>query len=187
MMRTQRAGLTLVETLVALAILGVVAAAGLYATRRYLASESVQALLLRASQRHVAADLLRLEVGRAGYRHAGADVGTVRIRHGDRLTVRYLEDRLADAPFVREVSFEAGVDGEGRPSLYRRESGGYRQPVVLGVTRLRVVEWLDAAGRETAVAPAVAHGVRIALSFAWGGEHEMVIGFRRPVQTETTS
>lgn len=58
---------------------------------------------------------------------------------GDRVRVSYVDDRLADGPRARIVTYEAGPDSAGEPQLFRRPGASSRQPIVAGVESLSVV------------------------------------------------
>lgn len=155
-----RRGFSLLEVLVALALsalVGLVAARGLSAARRAVrgtaqASDAALSLDLGSA-------LLEREVRRAGYvpypaPPAGDAAVTpglglavhTRSPQGDSLEVRYLDDRVVDGPVARDLRFEVGVDGRGLPQLYRATAAGSKQPLVEGVTGLRVSGWGDASG-----------------------------------------
>lgn len=121
-------------------------------------------------------------------RHPGSSTG-------DGVWVRYLEDKELDEPKLRDYRFSAGVDGRGEPQLYRSEGAGTRQPLVQGLSSLRVVSiayeggWHAVDEAETVRDPggsggdspgagrpaAAAHGLRLALGFAWGESVELVV------------
>jgi type II secretory pathway pseudopilin PulG len=162
---TRVAAFTLLETLLALAIAGVVIAllggalAGGMRTAGRIADGAAQ-----AQRRALAWSLLRQELERAGRRvdEAGlvldldpADGG------GDRVLVRYLADAYRAEPVRIEAWFFAAEDGGGRPNLYRRPPDAVRQPWLLGVTGLRVVRGRADDGRPLARSELVP-GARVA-------------------------
>lgn len=173
-----RAGFTLIETLVALAVFGLLITSLLQAERAFRHAEADEDQALRVQQAQAMVELLRAELTMAGYRNAGTDLQVASSPASDRIAYRYLEDRLADAPAVRTVTLEAGVDARGSPSLYRRVGSAYRQPAVAGLAELRVIAWLDRAeGAWRATPPTSPAAMRIRLSFAWGDGTEIVVGF----------
>ncbi|MFO7544538.1 MAG: hypothetical protein R6W77_03480 [Trueperaceae bacterium] len=166
--RSRRAaGLTIVETLVALAIaaIALVGFASLVANARTTAVTTV--VSSDASRAlDLAAALLSEEVRLAGgvpwprpERVEGTedpeafvttalwlDAGSaadgnpaVASDVGASVRLRYVDARLAGAPLARDVTFEVGVDARGVPQLYRRADGAARQPLVEGVGSLRLV------------------------------------------------
>lgn len=168
----RRAGFTLAETLVAAAIgaLLLLLVAGQLATARRAHSASDEAVQAGSTLR-LAADLLREELLLAGsapwpapadstlvglpagqtaqqFLAGGLRVGASATGHSLRLT--YVDDRLSGAPVARDLTFEAGVDGQGQPQLYRRSgsAGGAsaRQPWVAGVERLTITGGITASG-----------------------------------------
>lgn len=153
------AGLTLAEVLVALALAAVV---GLAAARLLQASQRPRTTAGIAADHaqtlDVASGLLSGTLRRAGYRPfplpAGMTLGAsptlvlhlAGVGRSDELAVRYIDDRLASGPRLRDVSFTVGVDARGEWQLYRRAGAGTRQPLVHGIDELRLVAWSDAAG-----------------------------------------
>lgn len=197
------AGFTLLEALVALAVLGLLLA--VLARGLALAHQASAVVDERAEEQQVAglaSALLRYDLGSAGYARPDLaesfevpEPALLLERRpddpfGDRLRVRYLEDRELDVPKLRDHGFSAGVDGRGDPQLYRREGSGSRQPMVAGLTSLRVVALADGNGwrslrfqdpasgaaQDAANDPAasvtglypVVTGLRLELTFAWG-------------------
>lgn len=153
---------TLLELLVALAI-GALLLAALLAFMRStrhsattLVSSADDALALQ-----LAAELLREELHLAGARPwpHGAVPGVddpdawlsapLRIEPlgtGHRFALRYLDHRLNGPPLARDLAFEVGIDGSGDSQLYRRAAGAARQPLVAGVSLLKLVATVDAGG-----------------------------------------
>ncbi|HET8986291.1 MAG TPA: hypothetical protein VFN03_11070, partial [Trueperaceae bacterium] len=152
-------GLTLVEVLVALAIASLITMALGQALRGTRASEAAMNRALDPLQvLDLAAELLDEELSLAANlvwpppEHVdglpdGTDLAAfvtpgLHIESGptgDRLRIRYVDDRLADGPLARDVTFEAGPDATGEPQLYRRAGTSSRQPLVAGVQALSVV------------------------------------------------
>ncbi|MEJ2667059.1 MAG: prepilin-type N-terminal cleavage/methylation domain-containing protein [Deinococcales bacterium] len=156
----RRAGFTLVELLVGLALAAVVTLA---AARLLVGSSRSEGAVAAGADRalalDLASDLLGAELRRAGYvpvpppSSVKLEPGTPSLTltltdgvQGDALAVRYVDDRLADGPVLRDLTFDAAVDGRGEPQLYRRTASGQRQPLVQGIAALRVTGWADAAG-----------------------------------------
>lgn len=151
-------GFSLLEVLVAVALASVVV---LVAVRMLAGGRTVDRALsvtsTSARALDVAAELLAAELRRAGYVPYPDDggwtpspglslqihTGTAR---GDAVGVRYLDDRVVDGPVQRDLIFDVAVDGRGEAQLYRRTASGNRQPLVQGVTELRVLSWADAGG-----------------------------------------
>lgn len=157
----RRAGLSLLEVLLALALtaLIVVAAGGALTGVRDAAgaagtaSEEVAALDLGR-------ELLAAQLRRSGYRPYPADgapapdpgePGLIVLLDGtddraDALRVRSVDDTLAGPAVLRDLRFEVGLDGRGVPQLYRSVAAGVRQPLVEGIAGLRIDGWVDARG-----------------------------------------
>lgn len=153
-------GFTLLEVLLAAAL---AAAVALAAAHLLAASRASETTTVRASDRaralDLAAGLLAGELRLAGHvpypppDGAGLDRDRPTLeltleagRHGDELGVRYVDDRVRGAPLVRDLIFDAAVDSRGTAQLYRAAGSGTRQPLVQGITAVRVVGWVDAAG-----------------------------------------
>lgn len=158
-MRRPRAGLSLVETLIAVGIVVVVfglLAANLGSARR--AHRTVDDVSETAATLRLASELLREQLLLAGsapwpvpssvtgvpagltpaqFVNQGLRVSQVGAGHSLRLV--YVDDRLTGGVVARDLTFEAGLDGQGQPQLYRRAGSGARQPWVAGV-ELLVVE-----------------------------------------------
>ena len=177
----KRGGFTLVETLVALAVFGLVLAGLLQAERSYRKALDEEDHALRVQQVQAAVELVRAEIGRAGYQSEGADLWVERFAGTDRVTVRYLEDRIAGEPVLKIVGFDAGRDGQGRASLYRKEGTANRQPAVLGAVELRVDGFVDAAGARVDAPPASVMALRVVLHWTWGERTPVTVGFPNPV------
>lgn len=175
-------GFTLIEMLIALAIFGLLLTGLLQTERGYRQAAVDEDAALRIQRKLAAIELLRAELGMAGYRHGGADLETTRAGATDRIVFRYLEDRIAAAPSVREIAFDAGRDRNGTPSLYRREGTSFRQPAVAGVTELRVVGWVArGSGVQSAAPPVRPSAVLLELEFEWGERASVWIGFDNDV------
>ena len=82
---------------------------------------------------------------------------------------------------LKVVGYDAGRDGEGRASLYRKEGTGNRQPAVLGAVELRLEGFLDGAGVLTEVPPTQVLGIALVLHWAWGERTPLTVGFANPV------
>ena len=153
-------GFTLVEVLIALALSAMLAVgvarllAGGRGAARATSARSDATLSLE-----LGADLLTREVRRAGYVPYPPQTGVTldssgalelwlrpQRPTGDRLAIRYVDDRLSGGPIARDLSFEADVDGRGIHQLYRASAAGSRQPLVEGVGALIVSGWVDAGG-----------------------------------------
>jgi prepilin-type N-terminal cleavage/methylation domain-containing protein len=171
-------GFTLIEVLIAIAVFGLVLTGLMQAERGYRRATVDEDTALRIQRQLAAIELVRAELGMAGYRHDGADVIATHGGSTDRIAFRYLEDRIAAGPTVRDVAFDAGTDRNGSPSLYRREGSANRQPAVAGVTELRVVGWVErGTGVRSTAPPARPSAVHIELGFAWGERATVLIGF----------
>ncbi len=137
-----RRALSLVEVLVALAmgalVVAIAAAVGL-TTRRWVAMLEVRSI---AGQRVVAVPLLLADALAVGGR--GLAVCGLAVADGG-ASVRVMGVERGDAePSVIEV--RAGVDGGGRPALYRRTVPHARQPWLEGVVAFAVLAARDDAG-----------------------------------------
>lgn len=175
-------GFTLVEMLVALTVFSLLLTGMLYSERHLRRATADEAAALQGSLEHAAVELLRAEVGLAGYRNEGADIHVATGPGGDRVSVRYLEDRIGDAASIRTVTFDAGTDGAGRANLYRKEGSGTRQPAVLGLVQLRVKGWIDRdTGSRTSMLPTRPGAIVLELAFAWEERTEVVVGFPNEV------
>lgn len=153
---------TLVELLVALAIGALLVAALL----GYLRSTRLSAVTLESNADdalalQLAAELLREELRLAGARPwppgtvPGVDDPTTwlsaplrvePVGAGHRLFLRYLDHRLSGPLLARDLAYEVGVDGAGVSQLYRRTVGSPRQPLVAGVSSMKLVAIVDAGG-----------------------------------------
>lgn len=180
-------GFTLLETLVAIAVFGILLGGLLQAEQTYRRAVVAEDQALRVQQRQAAVELLRTEVAMAGYGHQGDDIWASRERNTDRLSFIFLEDRLASAPALRVITFDAGLDGAGRASLYRKEGTGYRQPAILGVRELRVVAWVDSAGHWSSTPGSRVSAVVLDLVFAWEERVQVVIGIRNTATYASSS
>lgn len=162
-------GLTVVEVLVALAIAGLITLALGQLLRAARAGEvAVNRTLDPLQALDLAAELLSEEVSLAANLvwpapsvihdlPTGVDVrefvnpGLVIEAgpNGDRLSLKYVDERPAAGPRARIVTFEAGLDSAGEPQLFRRSGTSSRQPLVAGVESLSVV-WVVQAGAQLA-------------------------------------
>ena len=158
----KRHGFTLTEVLVASAIAGLllVALVGFVRSARGAALTSESASEVTTTLR-LATELLREELLLAGSapwplpEGAGAVEGLegaqtaaqflaqglqVRLAPGGHaLRFVYVDARVAGLPMARYLTFEAAVDGQGHPQLYRRSGTSPRQPWVAGVEEVTVV------------------------------------------------
>lgn len=154
-------GVSLLEMLVALALAMVLALlAGRLLEGGARADAGDAAASDGALALSLAASLLSAEVRRAGYRPSPGTAASSRDPSGPALTAEidtggagsdslelgYIDDRLAAGAVVRRVRFEVGVDARGAAQLYRVGGAGSRQPLVQGVTRLRLIGWADVGG-----------------------------------------
>lgn len=178
----KRHGFTLTEVLVASAIAGLlmVALVGFVRSARgaALASESASEV---STTLRLATELLREELLLAGsapwplpegagavdglegalttaqFLAQGFQVSTAPGGHALRLV--YVDDRVAGRPVARYLTFEAAVDGQGQPQLYRRSGTAPRQPWVAGVEEMTVVGAVTATGEMVGVSSVA--GLRI--------------------------
>ncbi len=177
----RRHGFTLLEMLIALAVFGLFLAGLMYAERAYHRAVTDEDEALRMQLKQAAVELLRSEIGMVGYRNNGADIS---VEHGpatDRVSFRYLEDRLTAAPEVRSVTFDAGTDRNGRASLYRQQDSANRQPAVAGLRALRVIGWTDGSGRRSSAPPADPTAIVLELVFDWEDRILFTVGFLNAV------
>lgn len=150
-----RAGVTLVELLVFMALLGVILAV---MASLVSAAGNGRRVNDQVNQRtttvETVAQLIGYEVGLAGYRGTGATAfqtntfadRTLEIQRGtgddpDSVTVRYYEDRFYDGattPALVEATYAIGDNADGVPSLLRAENGGPAVPVVTGVASIKL-------------------------------------------------
>lgn len=151
------AGLTLVEVLVALAVVGVVTAA--FASLVVSARRTASSAALRSDTQQtldLAGGLLTEELRLAGSapwpRPALVD-GVEDVdaflevalwletdAHDPEVAVRlrFVDVRGAGTPVARDMTFEVGVDARGAWQLYRKPAGASRQPLVENVRSLRL-------------------------------------------------
>jgi prepilin-type N-terminal cleavage/methylation domain-containing protein len=177
---SDRRGFTLVELLIAVAILGILFSVLITvftsATRGYRAVDATADLQQRAE---VATRLLSYEVGLAGYRGVTGNLATrtfsgpqvdVNVARNE-VTTAYYEDRYSGAnPVLRTVTYSIGT-GDGRSALLRAEGvGGTPYAALYGVTEMTVTP-LNSEG-EPAVGPdpVVALGFLITLARSGGGD-----------------
>jgi len=160
-----RAGITLVELLVALTIGALVltlAGATAAATRRLAAVVDQRSL---EGQRTTAVPaLVGAAVGRAG---RGIDGCGLRLAEGGRRVTLLGVDSGDTAPSTVELF--AGLDGGGRSALYLRTLPHARQPWLEGVTGFTVIAGRDAAGVwRDLVDGAAARWTGLRVTLAWG-------------------
>lgn len=187
------AGLTLIEVMIALAVASLL----LLVLASYVraARQAQQANELGHDARltlNLAVELLREELRLAGTGpwplpaapELGAPPGTLLTPAlqllpapaGNALRVRYLDDRLAGPVVARDHTFEAAVDSQGQPQLYRRSGGGSRQPLVAGLEGMAVVGGIDAAGAQVGAGEVVGRRLRaLWLELAAQGERRRVL------------
>lgn len=145
--------MTLVELLVAVALAATLLAllGAAIATGGRVAGDMARATAA-AQRRALAWSLLRgeLELAGRGLEDGLAGLGLVLDPAGagsDRLRIRYRAEAHRAEPVDIDAWFFAAEDGRGRPNLYRRPEGGIRQPWLLGVTDVHVLEGRHADGR----------------------------------------
>ncbi len=184
--RVGSTGLTMVEVLVVLAVASLLLAAMSGVLGSAFAADRAEERALEPWRAlDLAAELLAEDVGLAGNAPSalvptpGAALAVRVVPGGHRLTVRFVDDRLAGPAVARELSFEAGVDGRGHAQLYRASGASSRQPVVEGVGGL-VVEWLvDGLGASLGPSAGAflpgARAVVLRLSAPGGEERAVVI------------
>lgn len=159
MMRS-RSGITIVELLIAAAIVGVLLliTAQLYGgtVRAYRVNEEVSETRQGIQ---AAISLLQYEIGLAGYRCTDGSALTRTFASDpliavdgtagapDRITVRYYEDRYASGS-CEFTSVDYFVEGG---ALYRQVDGQAAVEAVQGVQDMQVVAWLNRANSEFAV------------------------------------
>jgi len=182
-MKPHQRGFTLIEVLVAVAIAGLllVALVGFVRTARGAALASETASEVTTTLR-LASELLREELLLAGSAPwpLPAGAGAVEGLEGTQTTVQflaqglqvravpgghalrlvYVDDRVAGRPVARYLTFEAAVDGQGQPQLYRRSGTSPRQPWVGGVEEMVVVGAVTASGELVGVASLPGNRVR---------------------------
>lgn len=191
-MTRRGSGFTLLEVSVALLLASLVA---LLVVRQVAGSSRLERSAAIAADGVAAvdlgADLLMRELRRAGFvpypapatptldRSAPTLQLTVRAsaQHGDAVGVRYVDASLADGPVLRDLRFEAGRDGRGDAQLYRSTASGNRQPMVQGVTALRLEGWVDAEGlhRRDALAPGRLEPWSLLLSVGGAGDRRRTL------------
>jgi type II secretory pathway pseudopilin PulG len=136
-------GLTLVEVLVALAIGMLVLAAGMSLLRiahagRATAEDRIESALVQQGLGMI----LRSELARSGGGLDSDECGVAVTPDGGRLDLWWREGTED-----HHVSLMAGVDGSGRPALYRRRHPHPRQPWLEDVTAFAVIS-LEADARD---------------------------------------
>lgn len=163
-----RVGVTLVELLVAVAIAGLLllALAGYMRASRNaqlagevgheatlslrLAADLLREQLLLAGSAPwplpAAEDVQQLGAGHTPAQFLASGLQVTPVPGGHALGLVYLDDSLAGQPVARQYSFEAGVDGQGQPQLYRRSFASSRQPWVAGIERMVVAGFVAADG-----------------------------------------
>ena len=195
--RTTRAGVTLVELLVFMALFGVllavmaslVTAAG---NGRRVNDQVNQ----RTTTAETIAQLLSYEIGLAGYRGTGSAMlstntfgdPTLEIQRNaadapDAITVRYYEDRYLatpGSPVLITADYTIGANADGVPSLLRAENGGTAAAVVTGVSSIKVALFVRRSGEvdvvsEAGVVPSDLAGLSLDLELVDGTEGRFLI------------
>ena len=161
-------GVTLLELLIAMAMAALVLAllGGMLASARSADGALSQHAEPRAALA-LAAELLREEIGLAGYEPydeptlagtapdppaapavpaaAALPVGGA-ASDDQTIRVAFIDPRLAGGPVTRDLSFSTDIDSRGEAQLYRRSGTSSRQPLVSGISALRVASYVDALG-----------------------------------------
>jgi hypothetical protein len=160
---------TLVELLLAAALAAILLAllGAAIATGGRVAGDMARATAV-AQRRALAWSLLRGELELAG---RGLEPGLAGLGlaldpgagGGDRLRIRYRAEAHRAEPVDVDAWFFAADDGRGRPNLYRRPAGGIRQPWLLGVTGVHVLEGRRSDGTSLARDRLVAGAEPVAL------------------------
>lgn len=186
-MRRARAGLTVLELLLAAVVLGVLLtllAGLLQSTRR--AYDANEQLSFEQQAVEAATELLRYELGLAGYRGADAacmtrDFGglpALELSPGrDQITIRFFEDRFKSEPKLNEVAFKIKSNGK---ALVRNSNGSYFQEAAQGITGLEVTEFVLHDSSLSAQLPPLDKlaGLTVRLSFASGAQRDIPITFQ---------
>jgi hypothetical protein len=166
---------TLVELLVAAALAAILLAllGAAIATGGRLAGDMARASAA-AQRRALAWSLLRGELELAG-RGLGEGVSGLGLAldssgaGGDEVRIRYRAAAHRAETVDVDAWFFAAEDGRGRPNLYRCPDGGIRQPWLLGVTGVHVLEGRRADGtalaREQLVAAARPAALHVEIRF----------------------
>jgi len=199
--RASAYGFTLVELLVAAAIMALILSAlgGLFVStsRAYRANDEVSE---RQQSADAAAQLLSYEVGLAGYRGSTkSDVetrefkgSTLTITKGasDKLIVRHFEDRYVESEeFI--ITFEVAKDRDGFFNLYHRQQeqdkieanqdSSSKQPAIQHVQNLKVLKYIDKRGDEVpSIAPEDLAALKLELTFTDGLKKQVVVGINNP-------
>lgn len=191
-MKRAHAGFTLLELLLAAAMLGTLLAllAGLLqSTGR--AHNATEELSFEQQSAEAAEELLRYELGLAGYR--GADANYASRDFGglpafelspDRkhITVRFFEDKFQTQPEFNEVSFKIKSDGT---ALVRKVGRGTFQEVARGISGLEITEFMvNGAGvsRQLPVLEKLT-GLTVQLKFADDSYRDIPIHFHNSLVT----
>lgn len=187
----RRLGLTLVEVLIVIAIVSILLMVLADLLRGTRAGEAALERTLDPVQTlDLAAELLAEEASLAGSAPwppatevadlpGGLEVeaflaqGVVveAVAGGHRITVRYVDDRLADGPRARTVTFDTGLDARSLPQLYRRPGSSPRQPLVEGVEGLGVEQVIQAGESRAPSAALVGEPVQALVVSLGRGEH----------------
>jgi Tfp pilus assembly protein PilW len=198
-------GITLVELLIAAAILGVLLAAltGLF-TGSARGMQANQQLSDRQQNAAVAEQVLKYELGLAGYKGVTSNALTrtfpgditLAVTRGsstspDTVRVQYYEDRLygeGSAAVLRDVSFSVQTN-KGKSYLARREGTGTTNNLVEGVTNLKVTNYVRRNGDidpATSTIPPTLVGLQLELTFSDAPAKTVFISFQNPQHTSST-
>lgn len=158
---THGAGVTLLEALLALLLFALAAAGCLVASRTLQrAQRTLEERGGELQAQAAAAELLRAELAPAGFGGDAADsipdaaLTLLATPHGHAIAFELVESTPGGRR-RRELRLEAGRDRHGRPALYRARDAAPRQPLVAGVSALRVTGLVHADG--LLPLPAAAH------------------------------
>jgi prepilin-type N-terminal cleavage/methylation domain-containing protein len=201
-------GITLVEMLIASAILGVILAAltGLFSSSSN-AMQSNKTLSDQQQNAAVSEQVLKYELGLAGYRGVSQDdldnntfsgtgqtllvtkgIGTA----SDSIRVRYFEDRLygeGSEDVLRDVTFAIGPSN-GKSYLTRQEGSGTASPLVEGVTKLKITNYVKRNGEVIPAGNTIPNtlvGLRLTLGFSDAPDKTIFVSFQNPQLTSSTT
>jgi prepilin-type N-terminal cleavage/methylation domain-containing protein len=184
-------GFSLAEMLVACALLSLLllSASAVHVEARRSTSLSEE-VALRGQVIELASELLHYHLALAGHHgvnEPAADLGGPAMSiaagatpGGDRMGVRYLEERWYREPEVRTLYFDVKRDSNGTWNLYQREAGATRQPAVQLVNALELVAYIAPDGSllpSDTAPPLEARGLELELGFAWGETRRITVPF----------